>query len=117
MGLSGQTRLSFRTFSTEATCVPTAAHSVLGLLSCCDSIPCAVILKIQSFGFWFHVTGPLVVVVDFVELSLLIICLLLNASSVCGLGTCLAFGVVSGHSGGPLPFGFSALRSLILCGG
>lgn len=43
-------------------------------------------------------TNPLVVVVGFADLSLLIICVIFNDGSICGLGICLEFGLAFGQS-------------------
>lgn len=53
----------------------------------------------------------------FVDLSSLIICLVFNTDSICGLGICLAFGLaLLGHEIAS-SLGFLALLSLILCVG
>lgn len=50
--------------------------------------------KTQSFDFWLYLRNPRVAAVGFVDMSLLIICVIFNDGSICGLGICLKFGLV-----------------------
>lgn len=118
MGLSGQNTLSFCTPGTYSKWAHTTVHSVLGrfwwqfyFLSS----------DLENTELWLLVlTNPLVVVVGFADLSLVIICVIFNDGSICGLGICLEFGLAFGHHWDRLQFGVLSpvpLHSLIQCVG